>query len=651
MQDSTEAPGRFRFLPWLAFGIVFIYLILVWQGLHGPFVFDDMPNLGALSKAGPIDSWQSLGIYLSEARSFPGRPLSMLSFVPQQNDWPDNPFPFKLVNLALHFLNAVLVFLLIRFVVRAMSFADRRRATVVALIAAAAWLVHPIQLSAVFLVVQRMTLLSTSFVLLGLITYLHGVLSEDKRPLVRAAWMAAGIGIFGVLAILCKETGAMLPVYALALDATLLRRQTEALPTTLRWWRRGLLYTAPILLLSYILIWQPGLHEAIPIRNFTVAERLLTEARVLLDYLGKIVLPRYADFGIYHDDFTVSRGLFDPWTTAPAILAVLSAVGAAFWKRKQWPLFSFAVFWYLGGQLMESTAVPLEIYFEHRNYLPIAGPILALTLAVAGTPAGLVRRVTLLAAGIWLGACLLASALYAQVWSDAGKLAHFWAVAHPGSVRAQGDLAEWLFRAGDSNGARAVMEKISSQNERDVGLAMNLLLLDCLSGNATPDQVASVRSQAALANWSSVAYQSLASLQTVASQKRCGSVLDDNAWLSLSDALLANPAFRADPVAMGNLHYQRHSLAVSRGDLSIALAELQQTAAIDPDPEIVRLQAKYLADAGLYQQAIQTLRNYDPATRPLLRRLLVDDASINQEHIRALATRQARPATPAANGH
>ena len=112
--------------------------------------------------------------------------------------------------------------------------------------------------------------------------------------------------------------------------------------------------------------------------------------------------------------------------------------------------------------------------------------------------------------------------------------------------------------------------------------------------------------------------------------------MDDASWLALSDTFLANPAYRADRVAMGNLHYQRHSLAAARGHLSKAIEELELTSRFDPDPEIVRLQAKYLADAGLRDEAIRTLRGYDPSTRPLLRRLLVDDVAMNREHIRTI---------------
>jgi len=156
---------------WLLALPVLAFFVLAWPAVHGPFVFDDFPNLAALAKTGAVDSWRALGIYLSESRYFPGRPLAMLSFLPQQASWPGDPLPFKVVNLLLHGANALLLWALLRRVTAAVMTPDRSR--LVAALAAVAWLVHPMQLSTVFLVVQRMTLLATFFVLLGLLAYVQ----------------------------------------------------------------------------------------------------------------------------------------------------------------------------------------------------------------------------------------------------------------------------------------------------------------------------------------------------------------------------------------------------------------------------------------------------------------------------------------------
>jgi hypothetical protein len=65
----------------------------------------------------------------------------------------------------------------------------------------------------------------------------------------------------------------------------------------------------------------------------------------------------------------------------------------------------------------------------------------------------------------------------------------------------------------------------------------------------------------------------------------------------------------------------------------MAIQELEAAYESDPDAEIPRLEAKYLISAGLYDQAIDTLRNTDYNRLPLLRRLLVDDRAINAADI------------------
>src|SRR5690242_19300924 len=90
--------------------VIGVCLLLYRPALYGPFLFDDFPNLAALTSIDHLGSWRDLGIYLSQPRSFPGRPLAMLSFLPLKASWPDHSFPFKLVNLIIHVLNGLLVY-------------------------------------------------------------------------------------------------------------------------------------------------------------------------------------------------------------------------------------------------------------------------------------------------------------------------------------------------------------------------------------------------------------------------------------------------------------------------------------------------------------------------------------------------------------
>lgn len=618
--------------------------VLYWPSLHGPFLFDDFPNLAALASVDHISSWRDLGIYLSQPRGFPGRPLAMLSFLLQKASWPDHPFPFKLVNLGIHLVCGLLVFRLVLLVGRAWKpDAEAWRAKLAALLATAAWLLNPIQLSGVTLVVQRMTLLMALFLLLGLLAYLQGLLRENATPARRGAWMLLGLWVCMGLGFLSKENGILLPLYALVLDATVLRRYVDRLPRGLLWWRRLLIWPVVAFVLIFLIHegWKMWGYSGT--RDFTDGQRLLTEPRILWDYIGRIFLPRFGVYGLYHDGYVVSRTLLSPWTTLPALLGVMIAGIAGLALRKRWPLLSLALLWYLGGQLLESSSVMLELYFEHRNYTPSIGLFMAAAIAIAGIGDTGRRKLVLLASGVWIAACCITTGLSARVYQSADRLALAWAAQQPTSVRAQTMLANQLYLRGQIAPATEVVEKAQQFHPADTGLAEMHLYFDCLAGKATNDAVGALRQLFEHAPYSAGGWSTMQQLRLLAQSGRCPT-LDPAAWKTLAHAMLSNPAYSRHGISAGFLHYQLSELAVAQGDLGAAITQLRDAYRNDPDAEIPRLEAKYLASAGLYDEAIDTLQHTDYSRLPLLRRLLVNDRAINAEAISALRAQQASQA-------
>ncbi len=94
-----------------------------------------------------------------------------------------------------------------------------------------------------------------------------------------------------------------------------------------------------------------------------------------------IVVPTMPDFGLYHDDFSISTGLFKPVETVFSIVGLVALFVSAFLARNKAPIVSFGIFWFLAGHSLESTIFPLELMHEHRNYLPSLG-IVVLVLPV-----------------------------------------------------------------------------------------------------------------------------------------------------------------------------------------------------------------------------------------------------------------------------
>ncbi len=185
-------------------------------------------------------------------------------------------------------------------------------------------------------------------------------------------------------------------------------------------------------------------------RPFTLSERLLTEGRVLVDYLRWIVLPTPDALSLYHDDIALSTGWLSPWTTAASWAFLAALLAAALWLRKRLPLFTFGVLWWFAGQSLLSTFVPLELVYEHRNYLPDWGIFLALfALLFSWSPPDAERRGTLRLLTVGAVSALIAlygvfTAIRAQVWGNPYRLAYFEATTHPQSPRASYDLGRMM---------------------------------------------------------------------------------------------------------------------------------------------------------------------------------------------------------------
>jgi protein O-mannosyl-transferase len=105
------------------------------------------------------------------------------------------------------------------------------------------------------------------------------------------------------------------------------------------------------------------------VRPFSPIERLLTQGRVLFLYVSLLLYPIPSRLMFLHD-IEISRTLFTPWTTLAAIVAIFLCLLFAAFRSKKYPLLSFAILFFILNHLVEGTVIPLELIYEHRNYIP-----------------------------------------------------------------------------------------------------------------------------------------------------------------------------------------------------------------------------------------------------------------------------------------
>lgn len=447
--DLAGAEERKRWLAWLAgwIGILLVAIAAYWPGLVGPFVFDDLSNVSKLGDLGGVRNWDTFKAFVFGGTSGPtGRPLSLLTFLIDAQNWPADSWPFKRTNLVIHLLTGVTLGVLTQQILAALKF-ERNAALWVSLVSAGCWLLHPFLVSTTLYVVQRMAQLSTLFVFAGLAGYVYGrrriVSDPAKAYVVMSLSLAAGT----ILSMLCKENGILLPLLAGVIELTIFAHDDSSLPRPNRAWLSLFIVIPAAVIFLYLgrLFFVGNIFEIVPPREFSIFERLLTEPRVVADYLQNWFIPKLYTTGIFQDHFLKSTGLLEPLTTLFAILLHAALIALAFVKRRRWPLVSLAILFFYAGHLLESTVVSLELYFEHRNYLPACFLFLPL-IALLWERANL-RTFSAVA---MLTLALLASftAYSATVWASYESMVASSAHKAPTSQRAQVRYAANLFNAG-----------------------------------------------------------------------------------------------------------------------------------------------------------------------------------------------------------
>lgn len=463
-------------------------------GLGGGFVFDDDPNI-VHNYAIHMDTLDVMGLAVAAFSNEPGgitRILPTASFA--LDYWRGgglDPAVFKATNIAIHALTTLALAWLFRALLMAAAI-PARRVRFAAPALALAWAMHPLQVSSVLYVVQRMQTMATLFLVLALLAYLKARLAQIEGRVGRSGWLLTLV--LWLLAIGCKEDAILLPAYALALELTVLRFRAASSELAQRL-RLGYTALAALGAVTFLAVVVPHYWSWDPYwsRDFSTPERLLTQARVLTMYLWEIVLPLPRHMPFYYDWLQPSRSLLQPATTLSGLLVVGTLLATAWRLRTHRPLLALGVLLFFAGHFVTSNVVNLELAFEHRNHFALIGIVLAIgdLLALASLrlrPAGEVAVVTVLL--ILLGSATVARAMS---WSSPLQLARTSTELAPRSARAWNLLSRTYFEMGGEYkpGNHYLGEAIAASDKGDTAAAYatsnltNLLIFKSLQGSAT----------------------------------------------------------------------------------------------------------------------------------------------------------------------
>jgi hypothetical protein len=349
----------------------------------------------------------------------------------------------------------------------------------------AVWALHPLNVTPVLFVVQRMTSLSAFFILSALSLYLYGRQAKNKRGLIA---IGLSLLLFWPVAILSKETGLLLPIYLFLLEWLLLGT-FQSVSVKAKW--LAFLAVGGLLIVACWAKW--GLITAgYRVRDFDLPERLMTETRILWFYIRQLILPAPEVFGLFHDDIVISRGLLAPPATLLAMVGWIAITALALQQRARWPLFAFAVLWFLASHLLESTVLPLEVAYEHRNYLASLGIFLWLASLLFPAEKDAQWRIPRLVLAIcFVVFCGLLTSMRSLQWADEFQRTQVEVADHPDSARANyqaaTDMMQRTYESGGGNPMAYQMVQFHYRRaaELDKGSKaplMGLLYLDCAAG-------------------------------------------------------------------------------------------------------------------------------------------------------------------------
>lgn len=377
--------GNASFIP--AFFLSFILIvtcIVYWPGLHGPLLLDDIPNLFHLHRFGNgIIDWKRVFELTPHGND---RPVSIASFLINWLLAGENVWALKFTNLLIHLSCGILIFWLSWLLLSYDIIKNRTRAQYIALWITALWLLSPFLLSTVLYVIQRMTQLAAFFTFCGLLFYVIGRINYEKRTSPGASLILINVILFWPLATLSKQNGILLPLLIFIIEIFFFykypdRPDIKRLRSALLAW----IFIPAIVVLAAEVKYPEWLLGGYSGRNFTLYERLITQPRILLDYIGNLLLvPGVTPMSLFHDDYVKSTNLFTPVTTIPGLIfPMIIFLGAYKTAGKTAGIVFFGIVFFYAAHLVESSFIPLELYFEHRNYLPAFGIFFSIVSGIA----------------------------------------------------------------------------------------------------------------------------------------------------------------------------------------------------------------------------------------------------------------------------
>jgi predicted negative regulator of RcsB-dependent stress response len=451
VKPGTRFPYLWSCVIGIAAALVVVFIVYD-RAMNGPFLFDDTYlayRMPAFWDA-PLTRW--IGSF---------RPLLMLSYWVNFHLNGQATYAYHLVNVILHFLNGVLIFLALRKLLHWAGTGNRVRETT-AIFAAGLFLLHPLQTESVSYIASRSETLSVFFFLAAFVVFLYRKSSSIS--------ILAAIGV-----LLCFGAACASKEHTVILPALLLLTDYYWNPgfSLKGIWRNWKLYV-PIVAVAglggaYVLMVvlrsaSAGFHVA----GLNWYQYFFTQCRVVWKYISLFVFP----FGQNLDaDAPISRSIVDHGAIV-GLLGLLAVSVAAWIYRRRFPLASYGWFVFLFLLAPTSSVIPIaDPYAERRLYLPFIGLLLIAAEFVRRWKASRMTAIATLSAVLLFEAVLTFQRN--ALWGDAIALWKVTAEDSPGKLRPSFQYAMALSEANRDGEAIKEFSRAASLEKPNFGLLLD----------------------------------------------------------------------------------------------------------------------------------------------------------------------------------
>ena len=355
---------------------LFIIVLSIYSNtFHASWHFDDISNI-VNNKALHLTklSWQNIKNSFfappSQTKEL-YRPVACLSLALNYYFGKANVLGYHIINISIHFLAAIFLFLFIYHTLNLPLLKARygMNSYFIALLSTILWAINPIQTQAVTYIVQRMASMAGMFYIISMYLYVKGR-TATQNPAKIILFILCAISI--LLAFGSKENAIMIPATLFLYDLLLIQGiSRERLKKQLTIFLVGAIL-AIIICVIYFAFSDATLSSFFSLyeeRPFTPWERLITQPRIIIFYISLLLYPMSTRLCIEHD-IAISNSLFDPITTILSIMLIVGIVIGAIFISKRRPFIGFSILFFFLNHIIESSILPLELIFDHRNYIP-----------------------------------------------------------------------------------------------------------------------------------------------------------------------------------------------------------------------------------------------------------------------------------------